>query len=158
MSAYKAEITWKRNGVVFTDNKYPRAHLWQFDGGAEVPASSSPQVVPPPYSDSAAVDPEEAFLASLSSCHMLWFLSIAAKRGFVVDEYIDTAEAYIGKNTGGKTAITMAILRPAVKYSPDAAPTADVNRALHHEAHKKCFIANSVTTEIRIEPVMEISK
>jgi organic hydroperoxide reductase OsmC/OhrA len=156
MSTYHATITWNRNGQKFTDNRYVRAHLWLFDGGAKVPASSSPHVVPLPYSDPSAVDPEEAFLASLSSCHMLWFLSIAAKKGFVVDKYKDAAEAVMGKNSEGKLAIIKVILHPVVKYSEESTPSPEENDALHHEAHEKCFIANSVLTEIRIEPRLEV--
>lgn len=152
MSTYVATINWKRNDDVFTDNRYKRAHTWLFDGGAEVPASSSPHVVPLPYSDPAAVDPEEAFLAAIASCHMLWFLSIAAKRGFVVDEYHDAAEAIMGKNGEGKPAITRVILHPTVKYQVNAAPAGEEDSSIHHEAHEKCFIANSVITKIEIEP------
>ena len=96
MSTYSASITWERNGATFSDNRYSRAHEWHFDGGCKVPASSSPHVVPLPFSDASAVDPEEAFVASLSSCHMLWFLSIAAKRGYVVDQYRDAATRSCG--------------------------------------------------------------
>ncbi len=116
MSTYKASITWKRNNQKFIDNRYSRAHSWQFDGGIVVPASSSPQVVPVPYSVLEAVDPEEAFLASLSSCHMLWFLNIAAQEKFTVDEYRDDTEAAMEEDKYGKLAITRVILRPIVTY------------------------------------------
>lgn len=156
MSTYNATISWERKGVKFIDNKYARDHLWQFDGVAKIPASSSPQVVPIPYSNPASIDPEEAFLASLSSCHMLWFLSIAAKRGYVVDEYKDEAEAIMEKNNEGKLAITKVFLHPSVKYSGEATPLVEENSALHHEANQKCFIANSVLTEVKIHPVIKI--
>lgn len=155
MAAYKATITWKRNGANFTDNRYKRAHLWQFDGGVKMPASSSPHVVPLPYSDPSAVDPEEALLAAMASCHMLAFLSIAAKRGYIVDEYKDAAEAIMEKNSAGKWAITKAVLHPVSKYSANAAPKKEEDLEMHHEAHEECFIANSVRTEINIEPVIE---
>lgn len=156
MSTYNVTITWKRNGERFIDNKYSRAHSWLFDSDIKIPASSSPQVVPLPYSDASAVDPEEAYLAALSSCHMLWFLSIAAKRNFVINEYNDTAEAIMGKNSEGKLAITKVTLLPLVKFLENAAPTDEENTVMHHEAHKKCFIANSVQTKIEIKPVIEI--
>lgn len=154
MSEYNAVITWKRDGEKFTDQKYKRTHFWEFDGGLKIPASSSPQVVPLPLSDPNAVDPEEAFLASLSSCHMLWFLSIAAKRGFTIDEYRDKAGAIMQKNSDGKLAITRVTLQPEVTYSSEKpSPGKEENEQMHHEAHKRCFIANSVRTEIEIKPV-----
>lgn len=113
MSTYTATVSWHRDEAVFTDNRYTRAHVWQFDGGCTVPASSSPHVVPIPFSDASAVDPEEAFVASLSSCHMLWFLSIAAKRGIVVDSYRDEALGVMEKCADGKLAMTVVTLRPA---------------------------------------------
>src|SRR5262250_1581582 len=102
MAEYKAVVAWDRNGAVFTDSKYSRGHRWIFDGGVEVPASASPHVVPLPHSVAAAVDPEEAFVASLSSCHMLWFLFLAAKRGFVVESYRDEAAGVLAKDSAGK--------------------------------------------------------
>lgn len=153
MGEYTAVIKWNRGGATFTDNRYSRLHLWQFDGGIEVPASSSPHVVPIPMSVAAAVDPEEAFIASLSSCHMLWFLSIAAKRGFVVDNYRDEAIGVMARNSAGRMAMTLVTLRPAVEFSGERFPAADELVTLHHEAHEQCFIANSVRTEIRCEPI-----
>lgn len=153
MGLYTAEIRWSRQGAAFIDNRYSRAHVWRFDGGAEVPASSSPQVVPLPLSDPAGVDPEEAFVAALSSCHMLWFLSIAAKRGFVVETYEDEAEGTMGTNDQGSLAMTRVILRPRVEFAGPRLPTAPELDMMHHEAHAKCFIAASVTTEVLIEPV-----
>lgn len=151
MSEYIATVTWQRNGAVFTDNKYSRAHQWKFDGGAVVPGSSSPYVVRAPFSDAAAVDPEEAFIASLSSCHLLWFLSIAAKRGFVVDSYEDQATGIMAHNAEGKLAITVVTLRPKTTFSGPQPSRADLD-LLHHQAHEECFIASSVKTHVRCEP------
>ena len=153
MAEYQAVVVWNRDGALFTDNRYSRAHRWLFDGGVEVPASSSPHVVPLPLSISAAVDPEEAFVASLSSCHMLWFLSIAAKRQFVVDSYRDAAVGLLGKDPSGKVAMLQVTLRPAAHFGGDRRPTADELTAMHHEAHEQCFIARSVKTEVRCEPL-----
>jgi len=155
MGEYTAVIQWKLADATFTDNRYSRQHLWRFDGGIEVPASSSPHVVPPPMSVVAAVDPEEAFVASLSSCHMLWFLSIAAKRGFVVESYRDEAIGVMARNSTGRMAMTLVTLRPAAEFGGEKLPTADDVVALHHEAHKQCFIANSVQTEVRCEPIQQ---
>jgi organic hydroperoxide reductase OsmC/OhrA len=153
MGQYTAVVTWERDGAVFTDNCYSRGHFWQFDGGIEVRASSSPQVVPLPLSLAAAVDPEEAFVAALSSCHMLWFLSIAAKRGLVVDSYRDDAVGIMGRNAKGKTVVATVRLRPLVSFSGAKMPTREELTALHHQAHDACYIANSITTEVRCEPV-----
>ncbi|MFZ5508827.1 MAG: OsmC family protein [Pseudomonadota bacterium] len=153
MSEYTATIHWQRGAQPFTDNRYSRGHTWTFDGGAQVPASSSPHVVPLPYSVASAVDPEEAYVASLSSCHMLWFLSIAAKRGFRIDSYTDTAVGIMEKNEAGRLAMTRVTLRPRVVFSGATPPSAAELEAMHHEAHQQCFIANSVKTEVRCEPV-----
>jgi len=153
MAHYEAEVIWQRAEQPFLDNRYSRRHLLRFDGGIEIPGSSSPHVVPVPMSDAAAVDPEEAFVAALSSCHMLWFLALAAKRKFCVDRYADAAEARMGKNAAGKVALLSVTLHPDAKFSGEHRPTrADID-ALHHEAHELCFIANSVTSEVRCEPV-----
>lgn len=152
MSAHTAEVIWLRSGQAFVDNRYSRKHLLRFDGGVEVPASSSPQVVPLPFSAPDAVDPEEAFVAALASCHMLWFLSFAAKRGFVVDRYRDLAEGVMAKNAEGKLMISVVTLRPEAEFSGQKRPTADELMQLHHQAHEECFIANSVRTEVRCEP------
>ncbi len=154
MSEYSVQVLWRRGDARFTDNRYSRAHLWRFDGGVEVPASSSPHVVPVPMSSAAAVDPEEAFVASLSSCHMLWFLSIAAQRGFRVDSYTDEAVGVLEKDAAGKLVMTRVTLRPRVDFSGDRMPTREVIESLHHTAHAECFLANSVKTEIRCEPVI----
>ena len=152
MSTYTAEIRWSRGEQKFTDNRYSRAHTWKFDGGTEVPASSSPAVVPLPMSVAAAVDPEEAFVASLSSCHMLWFLSIAAKRGYTADSYADDASGVMERNAAGKLAMTMIKLRPLVQFSGAKLPDQAQLAALHHAAHEECFLANSVRSEVLIEP------
>lgn len=152
MAEYSAFIEWERRGAAFTDNRYSRGHTWRFDGGLEVRASSSPHVVPLPMSDATAVDPEEAFVASLASCHMLWFLAIAAKRGFVVDRYQDNALGQIGRNAEGKLAMTVVTLRPAVMFSGPSLPAWTEILAMHHEAHDECYIANSVRSDVRCEP------
>jgi organic hydroperoxide reductase OsmC/OhrA len=149
---YQARIHWARGAARFTDNRYSRGHSWRFDGGLEIPASSSPHVVRVPMSVEAAVDPEEAFVASLSSCHMLWFLSLAAGMGWRVDEYTDDASGVMGKNSSGKTAMLHVTLRPRVSFSGDHVPSHQDVAQLHHRAHEECFIASSVTTEVRTEP------
>ena len=153
MSTYTAKILWLRNGGDFLGKRYSREHLLRFDGGLEVPGSSSPHVVPLPMSNASALDPEEAFVASLSSCHMLWFLSIAAKHGYCADRYFDAASGVMGKNAAGKMAMTVVTLRPDVTFSGERRPTREELEHLHHEAHEACFIANSVKTEVRCEPV-----
>lgn len=151
MSTYTAGIRWSRGEQKFTDNRYRRAHAWHFDGGTVVPASSSPAVVPVPMSDASAVDPEEAFVASLASCHMLWFLSIAAKRGYVVDAYADDASGVMAKNAAGRLALTTVTLRPLVTFGGAQLPDRAALDALHHAAHEECFIASSIRSEVVIE-------
>jgi organic hydroperoxide reductase OsmC/OhrA len=151
VSTYTANVRWSRGDQRFTDHRYSRAHSWRFDGGAVVPGSSSPQVVPEPGSDPAAVDPEEAFVASLSSCHMLWFLDLAARRGLVVDAYEDDAEGIMAKNAEGRMAITVVTLRPRVAFAGEVRPTRADVEALHERAHSRCFIASSVKSEVRCE-------
>jgi organic hydroperoxide reductase OsmC/OhrA len=152
MSKHAAVIAWQRDGAVFTDNRYSRGHRWTFDGGVGLPAYASPHVVPHPLSVGAAVDPEEAFVAALASCHMLWFLSIAAQRGFVVDSYRDDAVGTMGPNGAGKPAITEVTLRPQVVFASDNRPSPSEHQAMHHEAHEQCFIARSVKTNVACEP------
>jgi organic hydroperoxide reductase OsmC/OhrA len=153
MSEYQAQIVWRRDPLeVFTDNRYSRRHELHFDGGAVVPASSSPAVVPLPMSDDGAVDPEEMFVASLASCHMLWFLSLAAREGFRVDGYGDDATGVLARNAEGRLAMARVTLRPRVQCSGERQPTPAELQALHHEAHEACFIANSVRTEVLCEP------
>lgn len=156
MAEYKSVVSWRRDGAVFTDNRYSRGHKWLFDAGLEVPASASPHTVPEPLSVEAAVDPEEAFVASLSSCHMLWFLSLAARRKFVVENYRDEAVGILEKNESGKLAMTQVTLHPDVRFAGDKRPTEDEVLALHHEAHDRCFIANSVRTVVRCEPIWDV--
>ena len=150
---YAAEVVWARDGQDFLSNRYSRRHLLRFDGGAEVAGSSSPHSVPLPMSDASAVDPEEAFVASLASCHMLWFLAIAAKRRFIVDHYADAAVGVMARNAAGRMAMTRVTLRPHVAFSGERRPTAEELDALHHKAHEECYIANSVTSEVRVEPL-----
>jgi len=153
MAQYKAEVLWLRGEQDFLSNRYSRKHLLRFDGGIEVAGSSSPHVVPLPMSDAAAVDPEEAFVASLSSCHMLWFLSIAAKHKFCVDRYFDAAVGAMGKNAEGKMAMLTVTLKPEIQFSGVRVPTPEQIEHMHHDAHDECFIANSVKTEVICEPV-----
>jgi organic hydroperoxide reductase OsmC/OhrA len=150
MSEYTATVLWQRAGAVFTDNRYARAHSWAFDGGLTVPAAASPHIVASSFTTEAAVDPEEAFVASLSSCHMLWFLSIAASQGLVVERYEDRAVGVLGRNADGRMAMVQVTLRPAVAFA-GTAPSAAELEALHARAHEECFIANSVRTKLRVE-------
>jgi organic hydroperoxide reductase OsmC/OhrA len=151
MGKYTATVVWQRDAAAaFTDNKYSRGHEWRFDGGVSVPASSSPHVVPLPLSKADAVDPEEAFIAALSSCHMLFFLFYAAKVGLIVDRYEDEAVGEMGRNSRGATAMLKVRLRPKISWKGDA-PAADRLDELHHQAHQACFIANSVSSEIVVE-------
>lgn len=152
MPRHLARVYWKLNGVEFLKGRYSREHLWEFDGGVTVPASPSPHVVPTPWSNPAHVDPEEAFVAAVASCHMLTFLWLASRAGFEVIEYDDRAEGVMTKNERGVAWVSSITLRPQIVWSaepPDARLIAD----LHHQAHEQCFIANSVKTEIRVESV-----
>ncbi len=154
MAEYKAVIVWNRDGAVFTDNRYSRGHRWLFDGGIEVPASASPHVVPLPFSIAEAVDPEEEFVASLSSCHMLWFLHLAGRRGFVVDSYRDEATGTMSKDETGKQWISQVMLRPEVRFVGDRRPSLEEIRAMHEAAHEECFLARSVKSKVLCAPVM----
>ncbi|QSX42147.1 OsmC family protein [Shewanella cyperi] len=152
MSEYCASVKWNRGeDEAFVDNKYSRGHVWEFDGGVRVPASSSPHVVPLPYSVETHVDPEEAFVASLSSCHMLFFLSIAAKKRYVVESYTDDALGIMEKDDSGNIAMTKVTLRPKVAFSGAQIPSRDELEKMHHQAHELCFIANSVKTQVVTE-------
>lgn len=148
MAKHTVFVTWRRAGAAFTDRKYSRAHEWTFDGGALVPASSSPCIVPAPFSDPAAVDPEEAFTAAISSCHMLWFLDFAARAGYVVDSYSDHAGAQMGRRTNNEVWVERVTLEPDVRFSGAKEPDETAVRLLHESAHESCFIAHSVTTEV----------
>ena len=150
MSSYTATVTWQRGDQDFLDNAYSRAHEWSFDGGLTVPASASPGIVPLPMSVAENVDPEEAFVASLSSCHMLFFLALAQKRTIVVDQYTDEAVGYLDKDEAGRMAMTRVVLRPKCSYA-GAAPDPAMIEKLHHKAHELCFIANSVTSDVITE-------
>jgi len=152
MSHYTATIKWQRQeNENFSDNKYSRAHTWEFDGGEVVQASSSPHVVPLPYSVEANVDPEEAFIASLSSCHMLFFLSIAAKRSYVIENYTDNAIGIMQLDKDNKMSMTDVTLKPQIVFSGNKKPTNEQIDKIHRQAHEQCFIANSVKTKIHIE-------
>jgi organic hydroperoxide reductase OsmC/OhrA len=151
MSAHTATVQWQRADENFAKGEYSRRHEWRFDGGSVVAASPSPHVVPAPWSDASAIDPEEAFVAAISSCHMLWFLSLAAERGFVVDRYTDEAVGTMARIAPGKQAITDVVLRPRIEFAPAHAADAKEVDALHETAHERCFIANSVKTAIRVE-------
>ncbi|HZD52111.1 MAG TPA: OsmC family protein [Woeseiaceae bacterium] len=148
MSEHTATVIWRRGDQVFTDDSYSRGHQWQFDGGATIDASASPEVVPLPMSVPEYIDPEEAFIAALASCHMLFFLSLAAHRKYVVDSYTDAAIGYMGKNEKGRIWMTKVILEPKVSFVGDRVPTSEELEKLHHRAHELCFIANSVRTEV----------
>ena len=151
MSTYTATIRWRRAGDGdFGKGQYSRAHEWSFDGGLTIPASPSPHVVPAPWNDPGGVDPEEAFVASLSSCHMLFFLDFARRAGFVISSYVDQAEGVLEKDADGRIAMTRVTLRPKIEWAGDA-PSADQVADLHHRSHEACFIANSVKTHVTVE-------
>lgn len=150
--SYFAKISWKKKpNEAFTDRKYSRAHRWAFDGGVEMAGSSSPHVVPLPYSDATAVDPEEALVAAAASCHMLSFLAIAAAKKYVVATYEDNAEGIMGKNAEGREAILTIVLRPKIVFEGDKQPTLEEHEQLHHQAHRECYIANSIRSAVITE-------
>jgi organic hydroperoxide reductase OsmC/OhrA len=153
MSGHKARISWKRNGPDFLKGKYSREHTWTFDGGVTIPASSSPSVVPAPYSNAAAVDPEEAFVASISSCHMLTYVWLASREGFTVDSYEDDAVGTMTKNEHGVLWVNLVNLNPKIAYSGPKRPTPADEERLHHMAHEQCFIANSIKTDVKVAGV-----
>lgn len=148
MSEHKATIYWQRTGPDFLAGKYSREHTWRFDGGVTVPASPSPSVVPAPWSNPACVDPEEAFVASISSCHMLTYIYLASRAGFQVDRYLDEAVGVMTKNERGAPWVSLVTLRPQIIYSGDKLPAPADEARLHHLAHEQCFIANSIKTEV----------
>ncbi len=150
MKQFEATVAWQRQGQAFADQRYSRAHEWSFDGGARLAASSSPLSVPAPMSDPAAVDPEEALVAAASSCHMLFFLSIAAQRGLVVDSYVDRAIGVLEADGQGRMAMTRITLRPAIGFAPGAAATDAQLAAIHHLAHERCYIANSLRARVSV--------
>jgi len=151
MKQFEATLAWQRGDQAFTDQRYSRAHRWRFDGGLDVPASSSPLSVPVPLSDPTAVDPEEALVAAAASCHMLFFLSLAAARGYVVDRYDDHAIGTLDPDADGRMAITRIELRPAIVFGGDRSPDRAALAELHHEAHARCYIANSLKGNIVVK-------
>ena len=151
MSEHRATIAWKRTGPNFSKGHYSREHTWTFDGGVTVPASPSPAAIPVPWSNPAHVDPEEAFVASIASCHMLTFLWVTARRGFLVDVYEDDAVGVLTKNERRIPWVSTVTLHPRIVYGGERRPSPAEEAQLHHEAHEQCFIANSVTTQITVE-------
>ena len=151
MSEYKATIRWKRTAPDFLKGKYSREHTWSFDGGVAVPASASPTVVPLPYSNPACVDPEEAFVAAISSCHMLTFLYVAYREGFQIDSYEDEAVGVMTKGENGVPWVSSVTLRPKVLYGGEKLPTKADEDRLHHLAHEQCYVANSVKTQVTVQ-------
>ena len=151
MSKHFATIRWFASpGEDFAKGQYSRGHSWNFDGLTNVAASASPHIVPMPWANPDAVDPEEAFVASAASCHMLFFLDFARRAGFIITGYDDEAEGLMEKGADGKMRITRIILRPKIVWSGDAPDQARIDE-LHHKSHEACFIANSITTEIVVE-------
>jgi organic hydroperoxide reductase OsmC/OhrA len=153
MSQHKATIRWQRKDAAFLTGKYSREHTWTFDGGATVPASPSPSVVPAPWSNPAHVDPEEAFVAAISSCHMLTYLYLASRQGFQIDSYHDEAIGVMTKNEKGVPWLSLVTLHPQIAYSGDKRPTPADEERLHHLAHEQCFIANSIKTAVKVQGV-----
>jgi organic hydroperoxide reductase OsmC/OhrA len=151
MAGHKATIVWQRSGPDFLKGRYSREHTWSFDGGVTVPASPAPSVMPVPWSNPAHVDPEEAFVASVASCHMLTFLFLAARAGYEVESYRDEAVGIMTKNERGVPWVSLITLRPVIAYGGEKRPDAAVVADLHHRAHEQCFIANSVKTEVKVE-------
>ncbi len=152
MGYYEATVEWQAGeGEDFARHHYSRAHRWDFDGGAVVAASASPQIVRAPWSDPAGVDPEEALVAALASCHMLFFLDLAARKGLRVLSYKDHAVGEMGRREDGREAMVRATLRPEVAFAGASDP--DVTAALHQRAHELCYIANSVNFPVGMEPV-----
>ena len=152
MSEHKATIRWTHSQGDFLKGAYSREHTWSFDGGATIAASPSPAAVRPPFSNPANVDPEEAFVASIASCHMLTFLYVASKRGFEIESYEDEAVGQLTKNDRGIPWVSSVVLRPRIVYAGGKTPRPEEEAAMHHTAHEQCFIANSVKTDIRVEP------
>ena len=151
MSEHGATVVWTRGDSKFTDGRYSRGHEWRFDGGVTVPASASPHNVRLPFSVEHAVDPEEALVAAVSSCHMLFFLSFVANRGYVVDSYVDEAVGEMAEDERGRVAVTKVRLRPRVTFIGETQPDRAMIESIHHESHEACFIANSVRSEVVVE-------
>ena len=152
MHQFFATVAWQRDGQDFAGQRYSRGHEWQFDGGLTVPASSAPLSVPLPMSVAANIDPEEALVAATSSCHMLFFLSLAAQRGYVIDDYRDDAVGELGTNAQGRLAMTRIVLRPRIDFA-GTPPSPEALAAMHHDAHACCYIANSLTADVVVEGV-----
>ena len=150
MSEHKASIAWKLSGPSFRKGQFTREHVWTFDGGVSVPASSSPAALPAPWSNPANVDPEEAFVAAIASCHMMTFLWLASRQGFEVESYEDDAVGVLTKNEKRVSWVSAVTLNPRIVYAGEKRPTHEDEARLHHEAHEQCFIANSVKTEIKV--------
>ncbi len=159
MSDHKAIIRWALNGQDFSKGRYSREHTWSFDGGITVPASPAPSVVPAPWSNAAHVDPEEAFVAAISSCHMLTFLWLVSREGFQADSYEDEAVGVMTKNERGVPWMSNVTLHPRILWSGGKLPSdADLER-LHHRAHEECYIANSIKTEVIIlKPELRVDR
>lgn len=153
MAEHTATIHWKLDGGDFLKGKYSREHVWTFDGGASIPASPAPQVVPAPWSNPALVDPEEVFVASLASCHMLTFLHLASRQGFLIASYEDTAVGTMAKNEKGIPWVAKVALNPRIAWAGEKIPSAEETSHLHHLAHEQCFIANSVRTEVAVDGI-----
>jgi organic hydroperoxide reductase OsmC/OhrA len=153
MSEHRVTVSWQlRSGDDFLRGKYSREHTWVFDGGVRVPASPSPLVVPAPFSNASHVDPEEAFVASVSSCHMLTFLYLAAQRGFAVERYEDDAIGTMTRNEKRVPWISSIVLHPRITYAGDKTPGSADEQRLHHDSHDQCFIANSIKTDVTVQP------
>ncbi len=151
MSEHKVIVRWQRSGPNFLKGQYSREHTWTFDGGITVAASPAPSVVPAPWSNPANVDPEEAFVAAISSCHMLTFLWLASKQGFQIESYTDETVGAMTKNDRGVPWVSTVVLHPKIRYSGENRPTAAEEEHLHHAAHEQCYIANSVKTEVIVK-------
>lgn len=159
MGEYTATVRWQIcDGEDFGRNKYNRRHEWHFDGGAVVAGCAAPGYLPPQLIDESAVDPEEALLASASSCHMLYFLAYAAKAGFSITSYEDNPVGYVEKNEAGDPWVSRIVMRPNARFVGDKLPSAEELDELHHRAHKSCIIANSLKSELAVEPVMGMGK
>lgn len=152
MSEHTARIRWKLAGPDFAAGRYSREHTWTFDGGVTVPASPAPSVVAAPWSNAAGVDPEEAFVAAIASCHMLTFLFLASRAGFQADSYEDQAVGVMTKNERGVPWVSAVTLRPRIAWSGGKLPSAGDVERLHHASHEQCFIANSIRTVVTVEP------
>lgn len=152
MTTYTATVGWSGDDPeAYAKGRYHRGHEWAFDGGTVVPASAAPENVPHGTANAAGVDPEEALIAAISSCHMLFFLDYARRAGFVISSYVDEAQGVLEKRADGKIAVTKVTLHPRIEWAGDKHPTAEGIAQLHHRSHEDCFIANSVNCEVTVE-------